>query len=323
MQKSPSFFPSTHHAPSLIGHTPVRPLRPTAGERLARTPPPRLAAPALHAPSPPPRTPPPSLARYPARSSGGASLPPLSLSLTTAAARSGSAPPLVAICRPRTRPHHAGSARVAAARGGSGGRHADLRTPPSSPALNTGDKGRTRPSRPPRLELHRPPRLNLHRPPRRRRPTSSDTAVVGACTRRGHGLFAGGQSGRRAAGAARVGARRSRGTDGRTHVVIHNYALRGGAAGPQGSGSYLTGPTAPDPLPALGRVRWRHVSLRRGSSAPTDEGPDPPYGSGTSPRPSGPPTRVEPIYRRGGVRGHHVSRRCRRGRESSAGRLAH
>ena len=38
----------------------------------------------------------------------------------------------------------------------------------------------------------------------------------------------------------------------RTRVVIHNYALRGGAAGPQGSGSCLTGPTAPDPFPALG-----------------------------------------------------------------------
>ena len=35
-------------------------------------------------------------------------------------------------------------------------------------------------------------------------------------------------------------------------VVIHNYVLRGGAAGPQGSSSYLTGPTAPDPFPALG-----------------------------------------------------------------------
>ena len=65
------------------------------------------------------------------------------------------------------------------------------------------------------------------------------------------------------------------------------------------------------------------MSLRRGSSAPTVEGSDPPYGSGTSPRPSGPPTRVEPIYRRGGVRGRHVSRRRRRGSESSAGRLAH
>ena len=39
------------------------------------------------------------------------------------------------------------------------------------------------------------------------------------------------------------------------------------------------------------------MSLRRGSSAP--------------------------IYRRGGVRGRHVSRRHRHGRESSAGRLAH
>ena len=52
-------------------------------------------------------------------------------------------------------------------------------------------------------------------------------------------------------------------------------------------------------------------------------GPGPLWGSGTSPRPSRPPTRVEPIYRRGGVRGCHVSRRCGRGRESSAGRLAH
>ena len=60
------------------------------------------------------------------------------------------------------------------------------------------------------------------------------------------------------------------------------------------------------------------MSLRRGSSAPIAEGE-----SETSPRPSGPPTRVEPIYRRGGVRGRHVSRRRRRGRESSTGRLAH
>ena len=63
---------------------------------------------------------------------------------------------------------------------------------------------------------------------------------------------------------------------GRTRVVIRNYAIRGGAAGPHRWGSYLTGPTAPDPLPALGRVRWRHVSLRRGSSEPTAEGSDTP-----------------------------------------------
>ena len=56
---------------------------------------------------------------------------------------------------------------------------------------------------------------------------------------------------------------------------------------------------------------------------PTAEGADPPWGSGTSPRPSGPPMRVQPIYRRGGVGGRHVSSRRRRGRESSAGRLAH
>ena len=63
---------------------------------------------------------------------------------------------------------------------------------------------------------------------------------------------------------------------GRTRVIICNYAIRGGAAGPHGSGSYFTGPMAPDPLPALGQVRRRHVSLRRGSSEPTTEGSDPP-----------------------------------------------
>ena len=63
---------------------------------------------------------------------------------------------------------------------------------------------------------------------------------------------------------------------GRTRVVIRNYAIRGGAAGPHGSGSYLTGPTAPDPLPTLGRVRRCHVSLRKGSSELTAEASDPP-----------------------------------------------
>ena len=38
-------------------------------------------------------------------------------------------------------------------------------------------------------------------------------------------------------------------------VVIRNYAIKGGEAGAHRSGSYLTGPTAPDPLPALGLVR--------------------------------------------------------------------
>src|SRR6185437_14270031 len=62
-------------------------------------------------------------------------------------------------------------------------------------------------------------------------------------------------------------------------------------------------------------------SLRRGSSEPTAKGLDPYGGSRTSPHLSGPPTRVEPAYRREGVRKLHVFRR--RGRESSAGRLAH
>src|SRR6185312_10632615 len=39
---------------------------------------------------------------------------------------SGSAPPLAAIRRPRTRPHHAGSALVVGEHGGSGGMRADL-----------------------------------------------------------------------------------------------------------------------------------------------------------------------------------------------------
>jgi len=63
---------------------------------------------------------------------------------------------------------------------------------------------------------------------------------------------------------------------GKTSVVIRYYAVKGGAAGPHGSGPYLTRPTAPDPLPAQGRVRRRHVSLRKGSSELTAEAPDPP-----------------------------------------------
>ena len=55
-------------------------------------------------------------------------------------------------------------------------------------------------------------------------------------------------------------------------------AIRGGAAGSHGSGPYLTGPTAPDPLPSWGRVRRRHVSLRKGSSELTAEA----WGSETS-----------------------------------------
>ena len=37
----------------------------------------------------------------------------------------------------------------------------------------------------------------------------------------------------------------------------------------------LAGPTVPDPLPARGRVRCRHVSQRRKCSAPVAEDPDP------------------------------------------------
>ena len=38
---------------------------------------------------------------------------------------------------------------------------------------------------------------------------------------------------------------------------------------------HLTGPTVPDPLPARGRVRCRHVSQRWKCSAPVAEDPDP------------------------------------------------
>ena len=60
------------------------------------------------------------------------------------------------------------------------------------------------------------------------------------------------------------------------------------------------------------------ISFRKDYSPPSSP-PSRPYR--TSSRPSGPPMRVEPAYRRGGVRGRHVSRE--HGRESSAGRLAH
>ena len=60
----------------------------------------------------------------------------------------------------------------------------------------------------------------------------------------------------------------------RTRVVIRNYAVKGGATGAHWTGTYFIGPTAPDPLPALGRVRRRHVSPRKGSSELTTEIPD-------------------------------------------------
>ena len=61
---------------------------------------------------------------------------------------------------------------------------------------------------------------------------------------------------------------------GRTRIVIRNYAVKGGATGAHRTGSYLTRPTASDPLPVLGRVRRHHVSPRKGSSEPATEIPD-------------------------------------------------
>ena len=58
---------------------------------------------------------------------------------------------------------------------------------------------------------------------------------------------------------------------------------------PHGTGSSLTRPMAPDPFPAWGWVRRRHVSLRKGSSMSTAEASDPPWGTGDLLRPSGPP----------------------------------
>ena len=59
---------------------------------------------------------------------------------------------------------------------------------------------------------------------------------------------------------------------------------------------------------------------KEGRLRANSRGLGPPIGVRDIPRPSGPPTRVEPTYRRG-VRRRHVSRR--RGHGSSAGRLAH
>ena len=47
---------------------------------------------------------------------------------------------------------------------------------------------------------------------------------------------------------------------------------------PHGTGSSLTRPMAPDPFPAWGWVRRRHVSLRKGSSELTAKASDPPIG---------------------------------------------
>ena len=44
---------------------------------------------------------------------------------------------------------------------------------------------------------------------------------------------------------------------------------------PHGSSPFLTRPTAPDPFPAWGWVRRRHVSLRKGNSELTAEAADP------------------------------------------------
>src|SRR6185503_7558602 len=90
---------------------------------------------------------------------------------------------------------------------------------------------------------------------------------------------------------------------------------KGGVARPYRSGPSLTRPTAPDPLPAWGRVRRRHVSLKKGSSVPTAEARTP-IGVRGLLRPSGRPHHV-------GVRNRHVSRGRGIVRESSAGGLAH
>ena len=73
---------------------------------------------------------------------------------------------------------------------------------------------------------------------------------------------------------------------GRTRVVIHNYVLRGGTAGPQGSGSYLTRPTAPDPFPALGTVPVTPRVPEKGKLRANSRGPGPHRGPG--------PPRVRP-----------------------------
>ena len=76
----------------------------------------------------------------------------------------------------------------------------------------------------------------------------------------------------------------------------------------------------PGPAPRSGTGPETPRVPEEGMLRADSRGLGPPIGVWDLPRPSGPPTRVEPTYRRGG-RSRHVSRR--HGRESSAGRLAH
>ena len=77
-------------------------------------------------------------------------------------------------------------------------------------------------------------------------------------------------------------------------------------------------PNGPGPVPRLGTGPEMPRVPEEGELRADSRGLGPPIGVRDLPRPSGPPTRVEPTYRRG-VRSRHVSRR----RGSSAGRLAH
>ena len=86
-----------------------------------------------------------------------------------------------------------------------------------------------------------------------------------------------------------------------------------GEARPHWSGSFHIRPTAPDPFPAWGWDRRRHVTPRKGRPELTAEASDPPIGVRDLLSHPDPPYRV-------GVRSRHVSRKHGRGlvRESSA-----
>ena len=91
--------------------------------------------------------------------------------------------------------------------------------------------------------------------------------------------------------------------EGRTRVVIRNYAIRGGAAGPHGSVSYLHRANGPGPAPRSGIGPMTPRVPEEGKLRANSRGLGPPKGVRDLPRPSGPPTRVEPTYRRLGGSG--------------------
>ena len=109
----------------------------------------------------------------------------------------------------------------------------------------------------------------------------------------------------------------------RQHVVIHNYALRGGAAGPQGVRLLPHRANGPGSVPRSGTGPVTPRVPEEGKLRAYSRGLGPTMGVRDL------PASVRSSHARrtnitsGGVRSRHVSRRRGRGRGSSAGRLAH